>query len=221
MNQDYSNAIAFILEGDTEKVFYLNMLKHFCGRHSNWEFNRNVDVGNGEINYVVQTPNSSVLIRMYVVGTITNMTKAHSWFSNRCKAVYRGLKWTVFLCYDTDNYMGEITKFYEGDWYELRKQLKKGQHTNIIDLASSADIEDTMLLDSEGVFRFLGIEPIPIPGGSKGKIKMKKIFRTKGPGYAYHEGERAKPLIEALDLNKIISLSPIPFLEIEQAIADE
>jgi hypothetical protein len=78
-----------------------------------------------------------------------------------------------------------------------------------------------MLLDSEGVFRFLGIEPIPIPGGSKGKIKMKKIFRTKGPGYAYHEGERAKPLIEALDLNKIISLSPIPFLEIEQAIADE
>lgn len=218
MNQTFSSAIAFILEGDTEKVFYLNMINHFCEKHSDWEFSRIVDLNNNEINYCVSTPASRVLIKMYVVGTISSMVNAHGWFFNRCFSVNKGLEWTVFLCYDTDNYSEDITKFYEGDWDELRKQLRKGKRTKIIDLASSADIEDTMLLDSEGVFKFLEIVPISIPNGSKGKTKMKKIFRIKGPSSAYHEGTRAEPLIKALNMSKIINLSPIPFSEIEKAL---
>ena len=52
--------------------------------------------------------------------------------------------------------------------------------------------------------------------GETEKVKMKKIFRSKGKEYAYHEGERARSLIEHLDMSKIISASRIPFEEIEK-----
>ena len=219
MEQYYTNAVAFILEGDTEKVFYLNMLEHFCRQHTDWILER--IVGDGEVYYCVNTSNSSVLIKLYVVQTISNMVKAHTWFDNRCKKVFPRLKWTVFLCYDTDNYSEDITKFYAGDWDELRKRICKGKNTIIIDLASSADIEDTMLLDYDSIIKFLEIDPITIPTGNKGKRIMKKLFRIKGPNFAYHEGSRAEPLIKSLDMNKIISLSPIPFIEIEKALKND
>lgn len=74
-----------------------------------------------------------------------------------------------------------------------------------------------MLLDSESIFQFLEIKPVPIPAGSKGKRKMKKLFRLKGMGSAYHEGERALPLISALNFDRIISLAPIPLQYIDEA----
>lgn len=49
---------------------------------------------------------------------------------------------------------------------------------------------------------------------------MKKIFRAKGPGYAYHEGDRAEDLIKALDLDKIILESPVPLYRIQQECFD-
>lgn len=121
----------------------------------------------------------------------------------------------MFLCYDTDNYTPNISKFYEDDWKELRKTISKHKSCSIIDLAAQADIEDIMLLDKDGIFNFLEMAPIPIPAGSKGKMKMKKLFRAKGRGCACHEGNRAEPLIKVLDLDKIISLSPVPLSQIE------
>ena len=73
-----------------------------------------------------------------------------------------------------------------------------------------------MLVDSDGIFKFLGISPISIPTDSKGKVKMKKIFRAKGPGSAYHEGARSENLIKTLDFDKIISESPVPLNRIQQ-----
>ena len=80
---------------------------------------------------------------------------------------------------------------------------------------------DIMLVDVDGIFKFLSMTPIPIPSGSKGKSKLKKIFRLKGRGWAYHEGERAEPLINALDFDKIISLSPVPLKNIETVCFDD
>lgn len=69
----------------------------------------------------------------------------------------------------------------------------------------------------DGVFKFLGIAPCPIPTGSKGKRKMKQLFRLLGPGSAYHEGMRAKELVAALDLDLIIKSAPLDFEKIEKA----
>ena len=98
---------------------------------------------------------------------------------------------------------------------ELRKTIAKRKSCSIIDLAAQADIEDIMLIDADGVFRFLDLPVSVIPTGAKGKSKMKKIFRQKGPGSAYHEGARAEELINALDMDKIIMLSPVPLSEIQ------
>ena len=122
----------------------------------------------------------------------------------------------MILCYDTDDYKEDFSKFHEGDWEILRKTLSKKKTTRILDMAANADIEDTMLLDSDSVFKFLEMEPCPIPSGSKGKRKMKKLFRLKGQGIAYHEGVRADPLIRALDFDVIIGKSRLPFDELEE-----
>ncbi len=88
---------------------------------------------------------------------------------------------------------------------------RKNRNCKVIDLAAQADIEDIVLLNSESVFKFIGIAPVPIP--TKGKIrkrKMKMLFRMKGNGSAYHEGKRAEPLIQSLNF-EIMSKSTIPF----------
>ncbi len=215
MGNDFEKGVAFILEGDTEKVFYLSLIKHLCKKYDAVSLDKQIDPVNGEIFYTLGTTDHKVLIMFNVVGTISQITNSGTWFEKRCYGQYKSLEWTVFLCYDTDNYTPNISKFYEGDWKELRKAIDKRKSCSIIDLAAQADIEDIMLVDSDGVFNFLGIDPIEIPSGAKGKAKMRKIFRTKGPGSAYHAGERAEGLINSLDFDKIISTSPVPLSQIQ------
>lgn len=221
MSNKFDKGIAFILEGATEKVFYLSLLNHLCQKHDEASIEKCVDEDSGEIFYVLRSKERKVLIMFNVVGTISQMTNTGNWFEKRCYGQHKSLDWTIFLCYDTDNYIPNISKFYEDDWKELRKVISKHKSCSIVDLAAQADIEDIMLVDVNGIYDFLGIEPIPIPSGSKGKAKMKKIFRTKGRGFAYHEGERAEPLINALNFDKIISLSPVPLEKIETECFDE
>ncbi len=216
MGDCFEKGVAFILEGDTEKVFYLTLLKHLCGKYNGISINKQTDNNSGEIFYTIGNAEHSVLIKFNVVGTISQITNSGSWFEKRCYGQHKSLTWTVFLCYDTDNYTPNISKFYEDDWKELRKNISKRKSCSIIDLAAQADIEDIMLVDADGVFKFLDMSPIPIPSGSKGKAKMKKIFRAKKLGCAYHEGSRAEDLINALDLDKIISNSPVPLEKIQE-----
>lgn len=216
MSVGFEKGIAFILEGETEKVFYLSLLKHICRKYNGISLQKQTDVNSGEIFYILGNSERSILIKFNMVGAISQITNSGNWFEKRCYGQYKSLPWTVFLCYDTDNYTPNISKFYEGDWKELRKSISKRKSSTIIDLAAQADIEDIMLIDAQGVFKFVGIEPMEIPVASKGKLKMKKIFRAKGRGSAYHEGVRSEDLINSLDLDKIISDSPVPLFKIEE-----
>lgn len=216
MDKDFSFGVAFILEGDTEKVFYVSFLESCCKKYPGARLDKLTSPTTGEILYALtRSDGSKVLIKLFVVGTISQITNSGDWFLRRCYHAHKPLKWCVFLCYDTDSYLDNITKFHEGDWNALRTVLKKGRPYKIIDLAAAADIEDIMLLDSNGVFAFLGIPPAPIPGGSKGKKKMKRLFRGKGPGVAYHPGNRAEPLIKSLDFDRIALSAPIPLQDVE------
>lgn len=220
MEETYTDGIAFVCEGDTEKVFYLALLEHFCKKHEGADLHNVINQRNGEVEYILTHGKKRVLIKFNVVGTISQITNCAAWLRQRCFHAHKSLHWTVFLCYDTDDYLSDITKFYEGDWKDLRNRLQKNGNCSIVDLATQADIEDTMLLDADGVYRYLGIPSMPIPNGAKGKRKMQKIFRSKGSGCAYHAGVRAEPLIRALDLDKIIVLSPMPLAKIEKACFD-
>jgi hypothetical protein len=207
---DYVRGVAFIFEGSTERCFYYSMLEHYLSKHGDYTVTKKFDRNANEYFFVLSNNERAVIVRGFTVGTVISHTLAPAnWFKNVCKQQHKQIDWTAFLCYDTETHNRDVSQFFEGDWKELRKSISKNKRTTIIDLAASADIEDIMLLDMGGVCGYLGIPQCPIPAGRKGKSKIKRIFRDVGS--CYHEGDRAKPLIDHLNKDIIISKSTIPF----------
>ena len=214
MEEVFDRGIAFVFEGTTEKVFYLSILEHMCQRHAGYHLEKAVADLPGETNYLICKNDISILVKTYTVGTITQIVNSRNWVINACCHRYRNLSWCVFLCYDTDDYLAPVTKFYEGDWVELRHRLKEANVKTVIDMAASADIEDLMLCDFQGVLAHLKIPACSLPSGKKGKTKMKKLFKIASR--TYHEGDRAKPLIDVLDKDVVIFHALVPFNELEK-----
>lgn len=212
MTENFTEGIAFIFEGETEKIFYINLLTHLASVSTDTTFEKQLSDNDGEFYYVWKDLTKSILIKTNNVGTITQIANSGSWFENKC--CKNQLPWTVYLCYDTDSSSNNISKFYCGDWLRLRTTLEQNKAT-VVDLAAHADIEDILLYDLEGICEFLAIDLVSRESlrGRKGKAKLKTLFRQAGQ--VYHEGERAKRLIEALDCEKIISTAPIKLSELK------
>lgn len=189
----YEKGIAFIVEGATERVFYEEYLKKLCSERG---MTITKDEKSQENKYTICAENRSILVLINNVGSVSQMTNSATWFHRACVKEYSNIGWSVFLCYDTDAYNSDITKFHEGDWLRLRQSIESDAES-IADLAVQADIEDVMLCDFQGVLAFLGLDNnTPMPKGRKGKVKIKQLFRRSDPACAYHEGERARALIQ-------------------------
>lgn len=212
----YNAGVALIVEGATERVFYSEFVKNrACARGI--AVARVAD-GDGTNYAVTMSDGTSVLVKFNNVGTVTQMTNSAEWFLRSCAARHSDIEWTVFLGYDTDAYNSNITKFHQGDWERLRLDIEKGA-SSIVDLAAEADIEDIMLCDYAGVLAFLRLPAdTALPNGRKGKIKMRKLHQKVAPNKPYHEGDRALPLIRALDMERIMASAPIPLNLLEAAI---
>lgn len=206
MSCEFTKGIAFILEGATEKVFYRSFLQWLAENNEGCSFDKIENTDIGEIAFEWKSGDESVLIKFNIVGAVTQLIHSGKWFANTCARKYK-IPWQVFLCYDTDSPDKDISKFYEDDWKLLRDELKKAKAKEIVDLAASADIEDVMLVDLEGICKYLGI-PVPTElKGRKGKAKMKALYRSCGN--TYHEGEKSADMVESLDFYKIINEGPI------------
>ena len=206
MKMDFTEGLALILEGTTEKVFYKNLLIYLQSLDSKIVMQKEMERDSGDMIYIWIKGKRKVIVKTYVVGTITQIIHSGKWFANRCANKYK-LPWTVCLCYDADSSSGDISKFHEGDWERLRNELEKSKAKEIIDLAASADIEDVLLYDIEGICSYLQIKVPEYLPGRKGKAKMKALYRSCGA--TYHEGERAEQMIKVLDMDKIIRRSPL------------
>ena len=215
MEYIYEQAIAFIVEGDTEKEFYLSLLSFLGNKHGAELTRQNSNEGT-DISYLIKQGSKCVLVKFYGCDAISQVPKSGKWFNTQCVAKHKKevSKWSVFLCYDTDNYKEDVTKFQEGDWSKLRATLKKA-HT-IVDLAAAADIEDVMLEDLSGICSFIGCNIPEKLVGRKGNVKLRNLFRDNNS--CYHKGRRARPLIDALDMQKIIDSNIIPLLTLENII---
>jgi len=181
MEHDIEQGFAFILEGATEYQFYDALLQHFCAKHVGCRLEQRQDPENFELYYVLHGPFGKRMIRFNEVGTITQIHNSLSWVKNVCLATKgKAFPWTIFLCYDTDAYDADITKFYEDDWQEFRTKLAKRRIKKILDLAASADIEDVFLQDLHGIGVFMGLTQelcqADIPSGRKGSARMKQPF---------------------------------------------
>lgn len=214
MEKAFKKGFAFILEGETEKEFYYSYLEYLCRKHGAI-LSRIVDTSSPDINYELRTGDDVSLLKFNVVNTITQVPRTGRWFNAQCVGKYGSkVEWTVFLCYDKDDYKENISKFYEGDWAILRESLKKAHQ--IVDVAAAADIEDVMLQDINGICKFIGCESAVTLKGGKGKIKIKNLF--KDHGRYYHEGKRAKDLINTLDMEVLIEGNIVPLKEIERIL---
>lgn len=219
MISTYDEGWAIICEGPTEKVFYLCLFEFLCKKYDATIKKETVDNGL-DIIYVLDLNRKKYIIKIHNAGALTNMPKAGKWFEEECAKKYLARTlWKVFLCYDTDAYKYEISPYHEGDWKALRDKI--GNVKEIIDFAAAADIEDVLLIDFEGVCRYIGTEKVDysILSGRKGSAKMKKLFRTYGK--AYHKGERAEELIKSLDLQKIIDSNILPLKRIEEIFQEK
>lgn len=214
MKCDYENGFAFILEGDTEKEFYLSLLEYLANKH-NFIMERQVNNDNPDVSYTIKKGRKCFLVKFKVMNTISQVPRAGDWFKSQCMNRHQEItSWYVFLCYDTDDYKNDITKFHEGDWQKLRSALNSAKR--VIDIAATADIEDVMLIDLQGICTYLQCSVPQLLEGKKGKAKLKKLFRFHGS--AYHEGVRARGLIDTLDMQKIIDSNIVPLNEIENQI---
>ena len=215
MSDDYTKGIAFIMEGATEKVFYRSFLQWLADNNEGCSFDKIDNLDIGEIAFEWKFGKESVLIKFNVVGTVTQIIHSGKWFANTCAKKYK-IPWQVFLCYDTDSPDKDISKFYEDDWKLLRDELKKAKAKGIVDLTASADIEDVMLVDLEGICKYLGISMPTELKGRKGKAKMKALYRSCGN--TYHEGEKTADMVKKLDFQKIIDEGPIDLHRLENEI---
>ena len=212
---DACYGLAFIVEGATDKIFYREYLSQLCKRSS---FGFVKDDNSQEDCFHIVFPVGQVTVMLNSVGSVTQMANSATWFHRVCIDEYHNGKWTVFLCYDTDGYDADISKFYEGDWGRLRKTIKP-LADRVIDLAAKADIEDIILCDLPGVLSFLELpDDTLIPSGNKGKTRLKKLYRMVASNKVYHSGERARSLIANLDMARIKMKAPIPLNEIDDSI---
>lgn len=222
MKSNYDKGIAFIMEGDTEYQFYDALLLFFERHHPDCHLTKAAD-DIGEPYYLLTGSFGTRIIRFNNVGTITQIHNSVSWFNNICLGD-SGFPWVVFLCYDTDAYNANISKFYLDDWQIFRDRLSKRRVSKIIDMAANAEIEDLFLLDLHGVSTFMQLEkeltPEDLPKGRKGSSKMKRLFiefrKQKKTTAFYHKGERARALIDCLNMGAIISAKLLPLQEIEK-----
>lgn len=225
MDQEFEQGFALIMEAATEYQFYQALLLHYSKKHPECSMECLNDPVTFEPYYVIHGPFGKRVVRLNAVGTITQIHNSANWFSNRCLSGHPHThSWTVFLCYDTDDYSDDVSKFYEGDWDAFRSQLSQLGVQSIIDLAASADMEDIFLLDLAGISRYMELAqpltPEDIPFGRKGSARLKRLFaaqrQKQATGKVYHKGERARPLIDCLDLDHIIHENLLPLFQLEQ-----
>lgn len=204
MEGHIDSGVAFIFEGETEQVFYEALFYYFNGKNRNYLLSQKFDEKINEVIYYSQSSFRNIIIRTKTIGTITQIANTAQWFKNSCIKQYENIKWTIFLCYDTDSYKEDITMFYEDDWKNLRRKLRS-PYIEVIDLAASSMIEDLFLLDYAGICNYLKIETQLIPKAGNGKQTLKNFFRRNGK--IYHEGERSSDFILSLNLETIINKS--------------
>lgn len=217
VSSSFYAGIALIMEGDTEYYFYEHIIRFICNNNS-INFSKIPDEDGLFYRYELSKGTKTLVVKIKNAESITQVTTQYLWFKNFCASKHAECPWEVFLCYDTDGQ--SISVFSQSDWDKLKQDITSLPNVKqIVDCAAKNDIEDIMLIDFNGILKYLGIYHLRktiVLKGRKGKSKMKKLFQEANR--TYHEGKRALPLIEALNLKKIIRNANNNIVRIQQTI---
>lgn len=213
----FERGIALIVEGATEKMFYQVCLERCCDACPPAHMDK--ELLDGDVCFVIRgCSHGERLVMFHSMDTITQMPNAGAWFNRACKGKFPAVPWSVFLCYDADEYNHPVSKFREGDWARLREEIEEGAE-NVFDLAAEADIEDVLMCDYAGVLAWLLLAPdTPVPSGRNGKNKLRRLFQLSGRRGAYHAGERSRGFVESLDMAQIEAQVPFDLGELRRRV---
>lgn len=122
---------------------------------------------------------------------------------------------TVCCSYDTDAF--EVKNPLMVNWDILRKTMKRMGIHEFIQLGIRSSIEDWLLSDMEGIYRYLNLTTIPKSlKGNNGNAKLTDLY-----GHArkvYQKGYQAKELVNALSMEIIRKKHADDLSELEKAL---
>ncbi len=77
----YNKGIAFIFEGETERVFYDSVFEYYLDKHKGYMARKEFDNEVKEFYFVLSNDARSTVIKTYTVGTVIAHTRAcANWF---------------------------------------------------------------------------------------------------------------------------------------------
>ena len=178
------NGVVFFVEGETEVEFYKKLIKYLHDKYGNFQVDK------------VQVEN------LKGIGNYKN--RVIRIFDKRILQKYSGYTFVVVLCYDTDVF--EYEECPQINWKEIELELKKSGAKTVIHVKAKKSIEDWFLEDEANLKKFLNISKNTKIKGQSGQEKIKDLFRKANKTYV--KGQKCEGLIDALDMEKILTDIP-------------
>ena len=165
-------------EGDTEEVFYKNLI----------EFWRE------------EEGNSETKIKVVNIHGIGKYNKAPFKYKSEIRRDCPDYQHEIFLAYDSDVF--EFAAKPPVDWGRIEKQLRDSGAFSVTHLKAERMIEDWLILDVDGLCKALKIKKPKKLVGATGHEKIKKLFLSANK--VYQKGYSMKEYITKLNMGKIV-----------------
>lgn len=176
--------ICIFVEGETEKAFYKKVIEHIKARFKS-------DLTNCEIKY------------FNIEGISRFQNKALNRFKSKISGEhkYKNYKKIAVFCYDTDVFELSQAKPVV-NWEKLERDFKDNGANITIHIKAKKSIEDTFLIDINGIVNFLKLKNTSINSlKGSGFEKMKQLF--KKANRVYLKGTKVDGLVESLNIDLI------------------
>lgn len=173
--------VTIFVEGDTDYEFYQRLVAYLHKQRG------------GILHCKVKYKN--------LKGSGNYQDEADSYFKKQIVVTYPDRTHIVALCYDTD--VSERLGHDPINWRRVEKRLRHSGADRIIHVKAEHTIEDWIMVDKEGIKRFLRLPKKTKLSNYSGLGGLKKLFRLAER--EYEKGEKCEGLINAFDVDLIIN----------------
>lgn len=170
--------IVIFVEGDTEEVFYKNLI----------EFWRE------------EEGNSEKKIKVVNIHGIGKYNKAPLKYNCEIRRDYPDYQHEIFLAYDSDVF--EFAPKPPVDWGKIERQLRDFGAFSVTHLKAEMMIEDWFIFDLDSLCKALKIKKPKKLVGASGHEKIKRLFYSANK--VYQKGYSMKVYISKLNIGKIV-----------------